>query len=201
MIKVCGLKVPANIQEVDSLGIEYIGLNFYSRSARYVTHGHMPEELNARRVGVFVNATYEQIRHKIHHYSLDGVQLHGNEDTGLCMRLRQDGVEVWKALPVDDDLPYDRISEFAHCCDYLLFDTRTSLFGGSGERFDWTLLEAYAEKTPVWLSGGISPGDAKELRNLPSGHIVGVDINSRFETSPGLKDIGKIKSFLHELRS
>ena len=199
-IKVCGLKSPANIRSVDALGVDYVGLIFYHKSPRYVTSAWTPQELNAKKVGVFVNASHEEIRHRIHHHDLTAIQLHGDESPDFCHQCRELRVEVWKAIPVHEEVDLSRIGDYEEVVDYVLLDTKTVKRGGSGERFDWNILSTYASEVPFWIAGGIGPENAAEIRALELPSFYGIDINSRFERAPGEKNIEQIKSFLHELR-
>jgi phosphoribosylanthranilate isomerase len=160
----------------------------------------------ARKVGVFVDAGESDIRRLAGTAGLSVIQLHGDESPACCRAIRQAGLEVWKVFPVGGELDMGRLASYADSCDRFLFDTAGRRRGGNGTAFDWNLLLRYAIGTPFLLSGGIGPADAPAIRNFlrqapePLRQAcVGVDINSRFETKPGTKQILSIKHFQHEL--
>jgi len=204
MIKVCGMREPDNIRAVDSLGINMMGFIFWPKSSRYVNPGDSPREvmetvsgIHAKRVGVFVDEDPGQVRRLADDFSLDYIQLHGQESPAYIFQLR--GLHVIKAFNIatEDDLlqtrPYEGI------VDYFLFDTKGKSVGGNGEKFDWSVLSSYDGSTPFLLSGGIGPDDAERLRASHHEKCVGIDLNSRFEIAPGLKDVDALRKFLNEL--
>ena len=198
LVKVCGLTEGDNIRAVESLGVDLTGFIFYPRSPRCVRG--VPTYLPARagRVGVFVDASFEEILSRRDEFGLEYVQLHGSESPALCRRLRDAGLRVIKAFGVGPDgsgLP-DASSEYGDACDLFLFDTRTEARGGSGKSFDWSVLERYAGPVPFLLSGGIGPDSVEELKKIDNKYFIGVDLNSRFESEPGVKDVDLLSVFL-----
>lgn len=200
-IKVCGMQNPVNIAAVARLKPDFMGFIFYDRSPRFV--GNLaPQTLDVlsaytKRVGVFVDESEERILEIVRCYMLDYVQLHGEESPRMCERLRQH-VGVIKTFGVAGEEDVARASDYEGTCDYYIFDTRTSGYGGSGRKFDHRLLESYNCRTPFLLSGGIGPEDLVESPLGP--RHVGYDINSRFEFKPGLKSEKLIAKFLNLAR-
>lgn len=199
-IKVCGMLYPENISEVTQLSIDMIGLIFYGKSPRYAGMLH-PDNLSViprhiDKVGVFVDETLENILMIAGRFDLQIIQLHGNESPELCGRLRSYKYKVVKVFSISDRIDNDKILQYENYCDYILFDTKTSQHGGSGKQFDWTILSTYNCSIPYFLSGGIGPDDMKIIRQLSSGKLYAVDLNSRFEIKPGLKDINKLAEFI-----
>lgn len=192
MIKVCGLRDPLNIERVAELNPDYMGFIFYPPSPRYV--GNLPREVlssvprSIKRVGVFVDEQREIIYRAIDRYELDVVQLHGNETPQFCKTIGS-RCGVIKATRVVE------APKYVDSVDYLLFDTPTPSYGGSGVPFDWSELNNYHCSTPFLLSGGIGPEHSEMIRKMG---LFGVDINSRFETEPGIKNIELLKTFIHE---
>lgn len=200
IIKVCGMTDADNIRSVEELGVDMIGFIFYPKSPRYLYQ--MPQYLptQAKRVGVFVNETKENILMYADRFSLDYIQLHGDESPEYCRTLHSQGLHIIKAFSIG--LPKDLFAtaHYEDFCDYFLFDTRTARYGGSGKQFDWSILQLYTALKPFLLSGGINPYSAKALQEFRHPRLAGIDINSRFETSPGIKDVERIERFLEELR-
>ena len=152
-------------------------------------------------VGVFVNETKENILMYVDRFGLNYVQLHGDESPEYCRTLHSQGIRIIKAFSIA--LPKDLLAIFNYegFCDYYLFDTRTVHYGGSGQQFDWSILQRYTGSTPFLLSGGINSYSVKALKEFHHPRLAGIDINSRFETSPGIKDVERIERFLKELRT
>lgn len=201
LIKVCGMTEAENIRNVEQLGVDMIGFIFYPKSPRCLCQ--MPEYLpvHAKRVGVFVNENKEDILMYADRFALNYIQLHGNESPEYCRSLRSNGLHLIKAFSISQPKDLTEVSAYKGLCDYYLFDTKTPQYGGSGNQFDWSLLNRYySETTPFLLSGGINPYSAKAIREFHHPRLAGVDINSRFETSPGIKDVERIERFLCELR-
>lgn len=186
-IKICGMKYTNNIVEVSHLQPDYLGFIFYEKSTRYFD-GILPNISNSiKKVGVFVNETEENIISKIKKYHLDLVQLHGNELPELCKNLQINDVEIIKVFSVDDDFNFKELEKYETVCDYFLFDTKGKLHGGNGYAFDWNILKKYKSEKPLFLSGGIGIEEIAKIKqlNLP---IYAIDINSKFELQPGLKN-------------
>ncbi len=199
IVKVCGMRDANNIRAVEALGISWMGFIFWPKSSRYVSElpSYMPER--CKRVGVFVDADIAEILGKTDSFGLDIIQLHGKETPKICSMLRQTtGKMVIKALNIasDDDLLLAK--DYDGVVDYLLFDTKAQMVGGNGKKFDWDVLKHYDGGTPFILSGGIGPDDAAKVDAFHHPMMAGIDLNSRFEISPALKDVEKLKSFLYE---
>ena len=198
MIKVCGMRDAENIREVEALGIDLMGFIFWPNSKRYVSK--KPEDLpvSCKRVGVFVDESIDTVRHIADDYALDMIQLHGSESPEYAQKLHEWKVIKAFNIATKEDLkatkPYEGI------VDYFLFDTKGQSVGGNGEKFDWNVLDHYDGKTPFLLSGGIGPDDAKRVKKFNHPQCIGIDLNSRFEISPGLKDVKKLKRFIETLK-
>ena len=200
LLKICGLKDKENIEQIAALRPDFMGFVFYSPSKRFVGEGFnmpvIPSEI--KKVGVFVNAKADYIIEKIDRYKLDFIQLHGNESSSFC-EVMSHLVKVIKAFGMDEHFDFNVLNAYKNVCEYFLFDTKTTEHGGSGKQFDWTLLEKYDNTVPFFLSGGIGLEEIKEVQNLPTGQagskfkVYCVDVNSKFEIEPGLKDIEKLK--------
>lgn len=227
-LKICGLKHPANVHQLLTLEPDYLGFIFYKKSPRYVGEVAdlvWIQELPGptKKVGVFVNEAVEVVKNTAEALGVQVVQLHGDESPEVCKALKMSGLEVWKAFGVDEDFDFRKTAVYSGICDKFLFDTKGKNRGGNGVAFDWGLLAKYEGETPFLLSGGIGPSplppkgeptdfQLQELQKLwgsdndaSLGSPLGVrglsviDINSRFEIEPGLKDFELIKIFKHEL--
>ena len=203
-IKICGMRLPVNIKEVALLQPNYMGLIFYRSSKRYVKDldPEILKELPAsiKLTGVFVNVEFDEITRIIEKYGLKAVQLHGEETADLCQKLRYHGVEVIKAFGVDEHFDFKTLDKYDGKVDHYLFDTKTALFGGSGMQFDWKLLDRYPYKTTFFLSGGIGPDQIKELKNIKDDRLYAIDLNSKFELEPGVKDTCKVNQAINDVR-
>ena len=205
-IKVCGMKNKTNLEGLVKLSPDFIGFIFYPKSPRYVEGALEPESLalvpgHIKKVGVFVNATFNQVKDAIVKYGLDMVQLHGDESPEMCTMIKQCGVQIIKVFRIDNDFDFSRTINYQNCCDYFLFDTETKAYGGSGKKFDWTMLKNYNKVRPVFLSGGIGPDDAEQVNSISDIDIFAIDINSKFEIEPGLKDLDKVEGFINAIKS
>jgi phosphoribosylanthranilate isomerase len=203
MIKVCGMRDAENIREVEALGVDMMGFIFWPRSSRYVSEPPTYLPTHCKRVGVFVDEDIETVKRIADDYALDYLQLHGHESRAYCAQLK--GLKLIKAISVSGQDDIATYKTYEGLVDYFLFDTKCLSIGGSGQQFDWTVLSAYDGDTPFLLSGGIGPDDTPRLHALsaldgfPIGKCVGIDLNSRFEQAPGLKDVNKLKDFIKEL--
>jgi phosphoribosylanthranilate isomerase len=193
-IKICGMKYPENILEVGALLPDYMGFIFWEKSARYFD-GIIPElPKSIKKTGVFVNATLEEILEKVEKHDLQAVQLHGDESVEFCETLKKNlpkVIDVIKVFSILDTFDFDLLKPFETVCDYFLFDTKGKLPGGNGTTFDWKVLENYPSTKPFFLSGGIGIDEMDAVNeilktNLP---VYAIDVNSRFEIEPGLKNI------------
>lgn len=200
-IKVCGMRDSSNITELIKLKPDYVGFIFYEKSPRYINK--RPDvEIGAftKKVGVFVNASERTINEKRLHFGLDIIQLHGNESPELCYLLKQSGAQVMKVFRIDEDFDFQQTRRYQDYCDYFLFDTQTKAYGGSGKKFNWRLLEKYNNARQVFLSGGIGPDDVNEILNIKGLNLKAIDVNSKFETEPAVKDIKKLTKFFRAVR-
>lgn len=203
-VKVCGLKDAANVSLVAGLGPDMMGFIFYEPSPRHA--GGLDPAIvralpwNIRRVGVFVDAGAEQILRTAREYGLDTIQLHGDESPDQCAALRGEGYSVVKAIGVAGLDDIRQVERYRDACDAVLFDTKSPSRGGTGEKFDWGLLESY-DGAPFLLSGGIGPPDGGVVSAFRHPGLLGLDLNSCFETVPGVKNIGALRSFMEALRS
>lgn len=222
VIKVCGMRDAQNIREVSQLGVDMIGMVFYPKSPRYVemqsSHAgiipdYVKEDINIKsakspaRVGVFVDDMVQNIVTRVVNYHLDYVQLHGNEPREMCENLRltldpdiRPGIKIIKAISVSDASDIQKYKEYVGAVDLFLFDTKCKTVGGSGQQFDWQVLEQYDGEIPFLLSGGIGPEDASRLHAFHHPKCIGIDLNSRFEIEPGVKDVEKLKGFLNAMQ-
>ena len=202
-LKVCGIRDPGNLEKLCMLDPEFVGFIFYPPSLRYVGDHPDPALFEIpgpaiKKVGVFVDEELTRVREAIELYGLEAVQLHGFESVDYCRQLSPEPVEVIKMLdPNGPDTEMERYLDFV---DYFLFDSAGTGKGGTGQKFTWDLLEDMPFQAPFLLSGGIGPGDAGEIRSLNLRGLMGVDVNSRFELSPGMKDIESLKNFFIEIR-
>lgn len=198
IVKVCGMTQAENIRAVEALGPDMMGFIFYEKSPRKVVSvpSYLPGK--ASRVGVFVNHDEEFIMDKVASYGLTHVQLHGQESPQACTALREKGLKVMKALSIAGAEDIALSQKYIDCCDLFVFDTKTNSVGGSGRSFDWTLLNLYDGPVPFLLSGGI--GKDTELSQVSHPFLAGFDLNSKFETQPGVKDPGMLKETIDKIR-
>jgi phosphoribosylanthranilate isomerase len=206
-IKVCGNRNLQQLKQLENLEIDYAGLIFYPQSPRYILKNISGKDvcdlnLSIPKVGVFVNATEEEIFKQIEDFDLDIVQLHGDETATFCSHISNQ-IKVIKAFRINDsDSNIDwLVKEYDEACDYYLFDkANAGLYGGTGEKFDWNLLSDSNIGKPFFLSGGISSSDAEALKTFHHPFFYGVDVNSRFEKEPGIKDLKLIKEFVNQIK-
>ncbi len=199
------MRLAANIAAVAELQPDYMGFIFYQKSPRFISDvsaeliKYIPAEI--KTTGVFVDEDIEKVKQKVASYKLKAVQLHGSEGVEYCNDLRTafNGLEVIKAFGVDEDFDFTLVEPYANAVDYFLFDTRTQAHGGSGKTFSWRLLDQYKGSKPYFLSGGIDLEHASSIKNINDERLYALDINSRFEIEPGLKDVEKIKEFIKEM--
>lgn len=203
IVKVCGMRDADNIRLLDEAKVaNWMGFIFFEKSSRNVTSlpDYMPT--NCKRVGVFVNDSITEIMKRTKEFGFNLVQLHGTESTSyinaLKLSLPQE-VQLIKMFPIEslDDL--EATSEYEGLVDYFLFETKCSGYGGSGKQFDWDILQHYKGKTPFLITGGIGPDDAEKVNAFHHPRFAGIDLNSKFELSPALKDIELIKDFIKNI--
>ena len=187
-----------NIREVEALGIDMMGFIFWPKSKRFVSEYPEDMPVSCKRVGVFVNESIEKVRHIADDYALDIIQLHGSESPEYARELRE--WEMIKAFNIATKEDLEATKPYEGIVDYFLFDTKGLSVGGNGEKFDWSVLDAYNGTTPFLLSGGIGPNDAERVKEFHHPKCIGIDLNSRFEIAPGLKDVEKLKTFLEKIR-
>ncbi|WP_199118989.1 phosphoribosylanthranilate isomerase [Pedobacter sp. ASV28] len=204
-IKVCGMKHAANIAVVANLRPDYMGFIFYVKSPRYISEvaaeliKYVPQDI--KTVGVFVNDTLENVKVTVSKNHLKAVQLHGSEDVDYCREVKGLGVEVIKAFGISTDFDFNQLEVYLPVVDYFLFDTQTPVHGGSGKVFDWNLLEKYELAKPYFLSGGIDLNHTEQIKEIKDDRLYAVDVNSKFELEPGLKDVEKLKFFFDDLNN
>ena len=204
-IKVCGMIDPVNSREIAKTAPDFIGFIFYPGSKRYV--GNTPDGSLFRNIpprilktGVFVNEEPSLIFEITRRYGLDLVQLHGSESAEYCNSLHESGLTIIKAFEISDSFDFVTLNKYSEACEYFLFDTKTGSSGGSGSKFDWAKINEYRLGKPFFLSGGIGPEDASLVKRINHKSLFAVDINSRFEIRPGIKDRDKIETFINEIK-
>ena len=199
------MRNPQNIQDLITLQPDFIGFIFFPKSPRYVGLD-WDEEIaksipsSVKKIGVFVNESVEQILLLASKYQLDGIQLHGSETPEICQTIKDKNLLVLKAFSVDESFDFELVKRYELHCDYFLFDTKTPQHGGSGLKFDWNKLKEYSLSKPFFLSGGIMEDDVDEIKSLNIKQLCSVDINSKFEIEPALKDIKMVERFAQKLR-
>lgn len=203
IIKVCGMRDPENMREVARLGIDWMGMIFFAGSPRRIIGNEQPAKDNCpvKKVGVFVNASFEEITETARLFRLDYLQLHGNETPDDCYALQKRGYPLIKAFQIATAADLEQTTAYEGRVDYFLFDTKCNGYGGSGRQFDWSVLEAYRGETPFLLSGGIRPESATAIRSFRHPRLAGIDLNSGFEIEPGLKDVEKLNHFIHDINT
>ena len=200
------MREPGNISRVVSAGHpDFLGFIFYPPSKRFVGFEPLPEVRAVvpdavTKVGVFVDETPEKVLLTSQRWDLQAVQLHGNESPEFCAQMQRSGLIVIKAFSIDESFDFGAMEAYANSCDFFLFDTKSPLPGGSGQKFNWHLLSNYQLNVPFFLSGGIGPEDVNAIRELSHDRFFGVDVNSGFETSPAMKDVEKVGKFICEIR-
>jgi phosphoribosylanthranilate isomerase len=207
-IKVCGMRDVENIKAVSALPVDYMGFIFYEKSPRYVSNFPSLEDLEsfgfkANKVGVFVNADLHFVLSKVLENQLDIAQLHGKETVEYISELKfmMPHLGIWKAFSVDETFDFNETEAYENIADMFLFDTKSPQHGGAGIKFDWSILTQYQGNTPFLLAGGITENDVEAIKNLKTQipTLFGLDLNSKFESAPALKDAEKLKRFLsHE---
>lgn len=212
IIKICGMRAPENIRAVSELNIDWMGFIFWQKSSRYVSERPAYLPTKVKRVGVFVDADMEEVKQKVEEYDLNIIQLHGQESPTYIRQLRSlcsDHVAaIIKAFNIATAEDLAQTESYKGIVDYFLFDAKAQLIGGNGTKFDWSVLDNYKDDTPFLLSGGIGPDDAERIRDWFSADsssaaakCIGIDLNSRFETAPALKNVDALRIFLSHLPS
>ena len=188
-----------NIRAIEQTKADLMGFIFHPKSPRFVASlpEYMPKK--QKRVGVFVNASLEQILAKAQKFSLEYIQLHGDEPPAFCSELKNRGLKVIRAQRIANADDIIR-AEIYNMADLMIFDTKTELYGGSGKKFNWQLLENYKGCVPFLLSGGIHSDTFEEIKAFFHPQFAGIDLNSGFEISPALKDVGKLNNFIEKIK-
>ncbi len=205
-IKVCGMKFQANIRALATLNPDFMGFIFYPPSQRFVgvdfekqDIDHLNDEIV--RTAVFVNAHLHEVVEFANLYGIKVIQLHGNETAEFCNELKQKGFSIIKAFGIDENFNFELLNDYLEYVDYFLFDTKTIQYGGSGLTFNWDTLQNYHLEKPFILSGGLSIENIKEVLKIKNKNFYGLDLNSKFELEPGLKDIEKLKKAFELIRA
>lgn len=218
-MKICGMKYPDNIGEIAVLQPDYLGFIFYEKSSRFFNDKIPKLSSDIKKVGVFVNASINNIIEKIEKYSLDLVQLHGDETPEFCKELKRCIREstrnensknpafegIIKVFSVNDDFNFDELKPYESVCDYFLFDTKGKLPGGNGYVFNWEVLKDYPSTKPYFLSGGIGLETIENITAFlqrPESHYChAIDVNSKFEIEAGLKSVTLLKEFKNRIKA
>lgn len=201
-IKICGMAQPQNIEEVAALKPNFMGFIFYPLSKRYIyntqdidllikTIVSLPKTIS--KVGVFVNDTQENILQQATIFNLDYIQLHGTERPAFCEELKKQSFKIIKAFSITPNFNFQETQEYQEVVDLFLFDTATPDKGGSGQTFNWQILEKYTYSKPYLLAGGLSLHNINQATAIKHHQLLGLDLNSKFETKPGLKNIEELK--------
>lgn len=208
-VKVCGMTQLGQVRQLDEMGVDFAGFIFYPKSPRYVGKHLSGEQLKKAKVrlgkvGVFVHATYEEVMRSVDEYGLDMVQLHGDETPRFCEQLAN-YITVIKVFRLAENDPVDWIIRpYEESCDMFLFDTLGVGYGGTGKKFNWDILKGTQMNKLFYLSGGIEPEDTEKLKEFAKDPVAkklfSVDINSKFETEPGVKDMDKVREFIDRLK-
>lgn len=199
IVKVCGMRDSENIRAIEQTKADLMGFIFHPKSPRFVASlpEYMPKK--QKRVGVFVNASLEQILAKAQKFSLEYIQLHGDEPPAFCSELKNRGLKVIRAQRIANADDIIRAESY-NMADLMIFDTKTELYGGSGKKFNWQLLENYKGCVPFLLSGGIRSDTFEEIKAFFHPQFAGIDLNSGFEIYPALKDVGKLNNFIEKIK-
>jgi phosphoribosylanthranilate isomerase len=204
-VKVCGLKDRENIREIVSCKPDFLGFIFSPTSPRYVGESfdvrlmrNIPPYIN--KTGVFVNQDYDTILMLVERYGLNYVQLHGHEDVSFTAALKARKIGIIKVFQIDEYFDFGNTEPFLSVCEYVLFDTKSEIAGGSGKKFNWQVLKQFSFPKPFFLSGGITQDDADSILAIQHPYLLGVDMNSGFEIRPGLKDVFKVNEFIKVIK-
>jgi phosphoribosylanthranilate isomerase len=205
-IKVCGMKYSDNISALSDIKPDYMGFIFYPPSKRFIGLDFQKSDLNAIdkeiiKTAVFVNAHLHEVVEFGNLYGFKTIQLHGSETPEFCELLKEQGFKIIKAFGVDEDFDFKTIESFVNSVDFFLFDTKTKEYGGSGQVFNWEVLDNYHLEKSFLLSGGLSLDNLASIKKIENPYFYGVDLNSKFEIEPGLKDIEKLELAFKILRN
>jgi phosphoribosylanthranilate isomerase len=205
ILKVCGMTLTENIAEVAESRPDFMGFILYPGSPRYVGDNSFPDiptgmPETIKKTGVFVNEKIETVMTMVKRHSLQAVQLHGDESPEYCRQIKKEGITLIRAFRVSGTIIPDTES-YTGICDLFLFDTSSAGYGGSGKKFNWEILKQYREETPFLISGGLTPCDREAIMEFRHKSFAGIDINSGFETAPGIKDATAVKNFIKSIRN
>jgi phosphoribosylanthranilate isomerase len=197
-LKVCGMRETTNISELLKLSPDFVGFIFFAKSKRDVADSLDAELLasfpnSTQKVGVFVNAELDFVKGKVEQFGLELVQLHGDESPEYCFDLKSKGINVMKVFSVGESFDFNQLETYKPYVDFFLFDTKGKERGGNGVQFEWSILKGYDQEIPFFLSGGIDLENLEQLSELKGMNLHAIDVNSKFEIEPGLKDIEKLK--------
>lgn len=203
-LKVCGMKYQDNIEQVAGLQPDNLGFIFYEKSVRNFDSPQIPKiSSTIKKTGVFVDADLDFVLEKISKYNLQAVQLHGKESPLYCKQLQKESIEIVKVFSIKDEFDFSILKPYEDACDYFLFDTKGKHPGGNGYTFDWNVLNNYPSTKPFFLSGGLGLDEVEAIKQFSnskaSEYCYALDVNSKFEIEPGLKDIEKLTEFENNL--
>lgn len=208
LIKVCGITSVDQLQSLQEIGVDYAGIIFYERSPRFIgkyqltAKGLSDANLKIKRIGVFVNEVEEKILETVHEWGLTMVQLHGEESPTFCEKI-SNHVKTIKAFRVNEmeSLSY-KVNAYQDAVEYFLFDAMGEQYGGTGKQFNWELIKEAQIQKPFFLSGGVGPEDATSVLNLRDDNPLcyAVDVNSRFEIEPGVKNMVLVRQFVDSIK-
>lgn len=199
-LKICGMKYPENIVEISALHPDYLGFIFWEKSIRNMDVDSIPKiQPSIKKVGVFVDASIDEIKTKVNLFQLDIIQLHGNETIAFCKELKKLNIEIIKVFSINNFFDFSILKDFIPQIDYFLFDTKGKLPGGNGITFNWKILENYPYEKPFFLSGGIGKTEVDAIKDFFQTEVakkcIAIDVNSRFETKPAYKSEIKLRKF------
>ena len=196
---------PENRKAVEQAGAGFLGFIFYPKSKRYI--GNLEEiskqllfDTQLPKVGVIVNEEFKTVIDLASKHGLNYIQLHGSESPEFCQKVKEAGFKVIKVFGVGEDFNFKKAEPYTGIADFFLFDTKAITHGGTGRKFNWALLENYKCSTPFFLSGGIRPEDANQIKSISHPKLYGIDLNSGFEEKPGLKNTALLKQFINEIK-
>jgi phosphoribosylanthranilate isomerase len=204
-IKVCGMREQENILQIASCDIDILGFILYEKSARFIGYdfdSQIIASCSKKTAGVFVNHPIEYVIQKQQTYLFDFLQIHGNESPEYCKKLQQQtNAYIIKAFLIDENFSDTLLQKYSPYCDYFLFDTKTEVYGGSGKKFNWNMLHSMNINKPFFLSGGITPNDIESIVDFKHSLLFGIDINSKFELQPALKNVNSVHTFAQQIKT
>ena len=201
-LKVCGMKINDNIKEVAKLLPDFMGFIFWPKTKRFFSEKEISIPNHVKKVGVFVNQDLDLIKKNVKKFGLDFVQLHGNENQEFCSEVNS-FCKVIKVFHLSENFNFEKLIPYEKLCEYYLFDTKSEKYGGSGQKFNWSVLKNYSSSKGFFLSGGIDISDVNRIIELKKMKlpIFGIDVNSKFEIRPGLKNKTKIEKLINKLNN